>query len=293
MATGTHDHRGWAGGRAANSRSQGARPAVAESLHMRGAWTAERIAVAFIVAVLPPLAGALYEQGAAFMLELAVALLVTLGWQIVFARLRHSPIGWDGLVTAIAFVVMAPVAVPLWQIAMALTFGVVTGEQIFGGRGRAFLNPAAVGLAFLFFSFPTSASGATSSLIGSASLPGAVLLVLLGLISWRIIVAALAGFAVAGLLAGIADPLGLLIPGSFAFGLIFLGCDSVSTAATNPGRLIYGALIGALTVALGAAGGAVETSAVVFAVLLGSIFAPVIDHTVVWLHARRRRRRHG
>jgi len=266
---------------------------AAESLHMRGAWTADRLAVAFIVAVLPPLVGALYEQGSSLVPELAVALLVTLGWQIVFAWSRHSPIGWDGIVTAIAFVIMLPAAVPLWQIAMALTFGVVTGEQIFGGRGRGFLNPAAVGLAFLFFSFPSSDPVAASSLIALATLPGAVLLVLLGLISWRVIVAAFAGFAVAALLAGVADPLNLLIPGSFVFGLIFLGCDPVSAAATNPGRLIYGVLLGALTVALGGAGGAIETSAVVFAVLLGSIFAPVIDHSVVWLHARRRRRRHG
>ena len=266
---------------------------MVESLHMRGAWTADRIAVAFIVAALPPVTAALYEQGAALVPELAVALLVTLGWQIVFAWSRHSPIGWDGIVTAIAFVVMVPAAVPLWQIAMAITFGVVIGEQIFGGRGRAFLNPAAVGLTFLFFSFPTSASGTASGLIGLATLPGAVLLVLLGLISWRVIIAAIAGFAVAAFLAGIADPLALLIPGSFAFGLIFLGCDPVSAAATNPGRLIYGGLIGAFTVALGEAGDAVEVSSVVFAVLLGSIFAPVIDHAVIWLHARRRRRRHG
>ncbi len=260
---------------------------------MRGEWTADRIAVAFIVAVLPPLVGALYEQGAVLMLEIAVALLVTFGWQIVFAWSRHSMIGWDGIVIAIAFVVMLPAAVPLWQIAMALSFGVVIGEQIFGGRGRAFLNPATVGLTFLFFSFPAGAPGAASGLIGLATLPGAVLLVLLGLISWRVIVAAFTGFAVAGLLAGVTDPLALLMSGSFAFGLIFLGCDPVSAAATNPGRLIYGGFIGAFTVALGAAGGAVETSAVVFAVLLGSIFAPVIDHTVVWLHAHRRRHRRG
>jgi Na+-transporting NADH:ubiquinone oxidoreductase subunit B len=266
---------------------------AAESLHIHGAWTADRIAAAFFIAVLPPLAATLYEQGAALMLELAVALLVTLGWQIVFAWSRHSPIGWDGIVTAIAFIVMLPVAVPLWQIAMALSFGVITGEQIFGGRGRAFLNPAAVGLAFLFFSFPTSATGAASGLIGLATLPGAVLLFVLGLISWRVIIAALTGFAVAALLAGVADPLAFLLSGSFAFGLIFLGCDPVSAAATNPGRLVYGGLIGAITIVLGEAGGAVETSAVVFAVLLGSLFAPVIDYVVVWLHARRRRRWHG
>jgi len=266
---------------------------AAESLHMRGAWTADRIAAAFLVAVLPPLAAVFYEQGADLILVLIVALLVTLGWQIVFAWTRHSLIGWDGIVTAIAFVVMLPAAVPVWQIAMALSFGVVTGELIFGGRGRTFLNPAAVGLAFLFFSFPTSTPGAASGLIGLATLPGAVLLVLLGLISWRVIIAAFAGFAVAALLAGIADPLALFSSGSFAFGLIFLACDPVSAAATNPGRLIYGGFLGAFTVALGAAGGEIETSAVVFAVLLGSIFAPVIDHTVVWLHSRRRRRRHG
>ena len=264
---------------------------AAESLHTHGPWTTDRVAGVFIAAAVPPLAVALYEQGAtAIFPGLAVALFVTLGWQFIFAWSRHSPIGWDGIVTAIAFfIVMLPAAVPLWQIALAVTFGVVVGEQIFGGRGRAFLNPAAVALAFLFFSFPASPTGAAGSSIALATLPGAILLVVLGLVSWRVVVAAYVGLAVAGLPANIDDPLVLFTSGSFAFGLIFLGCDPVSAAATNPGRLIYGFLIGVLAATFGAA----EATAVVFAVLLASIFAPVIDYSVIWLHALRRSRRRG
>lgn len=289
MATGTDDRSAQTGERAVGSLSLRARPATTESLHIRGAWSADRISIAFIVAVLPPLAGVLFDQGTAVVPALAAALVVTFSWQMLFAWWRGSLIGWDGVVTAISFVVMLPAAVPLWQIVLGLTFGVVVGEQIFGGRGRAFLSPSAAGLAFLFFSFPASAAGAPSGLIGLATLPGGILLVLLGLVSWRTIAAAFTGFAVAALFARVADPLTVLALGSFTFGLVFLGCDPVSAAATNIGRLICGFLIGTLTVIFGA----VEAPAVVFAVLLGAIFAPLIDHTVVWLYSRRRRRRHG
>jgi len=259
------------------------------SLYVRGSWTADCAALAVIAAIVPPLILALNEQGTALFYGLVVALLVSFFWQIVFAWSRRSPLGWDWISSSVAFTVLMPAATPLWQIGLAVTFGIVVGEQIFGGRGRAFLSPAVVALAFLFFSFPAAASVTAYGPIALATLPGALLLVFLGLISWRVLLAAFAGFAIAGMLAGIDAPLALLGSGSFAFGLVFLGCDPVSAAATNAGRILYGLLIGVLTVVFGG----VEPSALVFAVLLASIFAPIIDHIVVWLHAYRRRRSFG
>ncbi|MFT5510968.1 MAG: Na+-transporting NADH:ubiquinone oxidoreductase subunit B, partial [Hyphomicrobiaceae bacterium] len=122
-----------------------------------------------------------------------------------------------------------------------------------------------------------------------ATLPGTFLLIFLGLISWRVLLAAFAGIAIAGILTGIDAPLAQLGSGGFVFGLVFLGCDPVSAAATNAGRILYGFLIGVLTVIFGGA----EVSAIVFAILLASIFAPMIDYIVVWLHAYRRRHSFG
>lgn len=172
---------------------------------------------------------------------------------------------------------------------LVVTFGVVVGEQVFGGRGRTFLSPAAVALAFLFFSFPAVAPANENNLLALATLPGALALAVVGLISWRVLAAASFGLAATTMLAGPAESLALLGSGSFVFGLVFLGCDPVSAAATNAGRVLYGFVIGALTVVFGAAG----APAIVFAILLASIFAPLIDHIVVQLHAFRRRRSFG
>jgi len=39
---------------------------------------------------------------------------------------------------------------PLWQVALGISFAVVIGKEIFGGTGKNFLNPALTGRAFSF-----------------------------------------------------------------------------------------------------------------------------------------------
>ena len=83
-----------------------------------------------------------------------------------------------------------------------------------------------------------------------------------------------------------------LVLGSFAFGAVFLATDPVSAAATQTGRWIYAILIGVLVVVIRVANHS-HPDGVIFAVLLGNIFAPLIDYIVIQLHIRRRARRHG
>jgi Na+-transporting NADH:ubiquinone oxidoreductase subunit B len=52
-----------------------------------------------------------------------------------------------------------PPTVPLWQVALGISFGVVIGKEVFGGTGKNFLNPALTGRAFLFFAYPAQMSG--------------------------------------------------------------------------------------------------------------------------------------
>ena len=57
------------------------------------------------------------------------------------------------------FTLIVPPTIPLWQVALGISFGVVIAKEVFGGTGRNFLNPALAGRAFLFFAYPAQMSG--------------------------------------------------------------------------------------------------------------------------------------
>jgi len=80
-------------------------------------------------------------------------------WEILFASLRKHKITEGLLVTGLLFPLTLPPTIPLWQVALGISFGVVIGKEVFGGTGRNILNPALTGRAFLFFSYPVSMSG--------------------------------------------------------------------------------------------------------------------------------------
>lgn len=80
-------------------------------------------------------------------------------WEALFATVRGHKISEGLLVTGLLFPLTLPPDIPLWQVALGISFGVVIGKEIFGGTGRNFLNPALTGRAFLFFSYPVSMSG--------------------------------------------------------------------------------------------------------------------------------------
>ena len=88
-----------------------------------------------------------------------VALIVGGLWEMLFATLRHKEINEGHLVTSILFTLTLPPDIPLWMVALGISFGVVIGKEIFGGTGKNFLNPALTGRAFLFFAYPAEITG--------------------------------------------------------------------------------------------------------------------------------------
>ncbi len=80
-------------------------------------------------------------------------------WETIFASIRGHKISEGLLVTGLLFPLTLPATIPLWQVALGISFGVVIGKEVFGGTGRNFLNPALTGRAFLYFSYPVSLSG--------------------------------------------------------------------------------------------------------------------------------------
>jgi len=80
-------------------------------------------------------------------------------WEVLFASVRGHEINEGFFVTSILFALICPPDIPLWQVALGISFGVVIGKEVFGGTGKNFLNPALTGRAFLFFAYPAELSG--------------------------------------------------------------------------------------------------------------------------------------
>lgn len=80
-------------------------------------------------------------------------------WEVLFAIIRKHDINEGFLVTSMLFTLTLPPDMPLWMVALGISFGVVIGKEIFGGTGKNFLNPALVGRAFLFFAYPAEITG--------------------------------------------------------------------------------------------------------------------------------------
>jgi Na+-transporting NADH:ubiquinone oxidoreductase subunit B len=80
-------------------------------------------------------------------------------WEVLFASVRNHEVNEGFFVTSMLYALILPATIPLWQVALGISFGVVIGKEIFGGTGKNFLNPALVGRAFLYFAYPVQLSG--------------------------------------------------------------------------------------------------------------------------------------
>jgi len=98
--------------------------------------------------------------GAVFYVPIYAVTFVVGGiWEVLFAVKRGHEVNEGFFVTSILFSLTLPATIPLWQVALGISFGVVVGKEIFGGTGKNFLNPALTGRAFLYFAYPAQISG--------------------------------------------------------------------------------------------------------------------------------------
>nr|WP_319569889.1 NADH:ubiquinone reductase (Na(+)-transporting) subunit B [uncultured Draconibacterium sp.] len=183
-----------------------------------------------------------------------------------------------------------------------------TDKVIDGFSGATPMANAAAGhlnysVADAFFGFIPGSIGETSTL---AILIGAVLLIVTGIGSWKIMVSTIAGGAVMGLIlnafsgsAGLSPEVATyfsmpfwhhLVLGGFMFGAIFMATDPVSASQTEKGKWIYGFLIGILAIIFRVINPAFPEG-MMLAILLMNTFAPLIDHYVVASHVKRRTKR--
>ncbi len=99
-------------------------------------------------------------HGAIYYLPIYIVTLVAGGlWEVLFAIVRKHEINEGFLVSSFLFPLILPPTIPLWQVALGISFGVVIAKEVFGGVGMNILNPALAGRAFLFFAYPAQISG--------------------------------------------------------------------------------------------------------------------------------------
>ncbi len=181
--------------------------------------------------------------------------------------------------------------------------GVMKGEGIVDSfSGATPLAEAAAGnienlpsVADMFFGFIPGSIGETSTV---AVLIGALILLISGIGSWRIMLSTVLGaLAMGGLLNLFAVNPFMEVPayqhlflGGFAFGAVFMATDPVSAAQTTRGKYIYGFLIGFLAILIRVLNPAYPEG-VMLAILLMNVFAPLIDHYVVEANIKKRMKR--
>ena len=127
---------------------------------------------------------------------------------------------------------------------------------------------------------------------------GALILILTGVGSWRIITGGIIGAAIMGILFNLWGANALMsfswmnhmIVGGFAFGIVFMATDPVSAAQTNKGKWIYGILTGIFCIMIRVFNPAYPEG-VMLAILLMNVFAPTIDHYVVNGNINKRKKR--
>ncbi len=102
--------------------------------------------------------------------------------------------------------------------------------------------------------------------------------------SWQIMAGSVVGFTAITLLfnfmgvKSVPNPIEGMLLGGFVFGTVFMATDPISAAKTPIGKWIYGLLIGIVTVII--RGFALFSGGVMFAILIGNTFAPIIDYAV-------------
>ena len=148
----------------------------------------------------------------------------------------------------------------------------------------------------MFFGFVPGSLGETSTL---AVLIGAFVLIITKIGSWRTMAATTLGMVLTSLLLnqiGKIDgtgpmldikPMYHFVMGSFAFGMVFMATDPVSSAQTNTGRWYYGLLIGFMVVIIRCINPAYPEG-MMLAILFANAFAPLFDYNVIQKHIKTR-----
>ncbi len=181
----------------------------------------------------------------------------------------------------------------------------ISGETVLGFLAQGKSTEMSYSVADMFFGFIPGSVGETSTIL---ILLGGLFLIYSKIASWRIMVSAVVGALVMGLIFNAVVDAGIitetskfyelmnftfwqhLLVGGLAFGIVYMATDPVTGAQTNKGKWFYGFFIGFISVLIRVFNPAYPEG-VFLAILLMNVFAPTIDHYVIRGNVNKRLKR--
>ncbi|QTA89865.1 NADH:ubiquinone reductase (Na(+)-transporting) subunit B [Desulfonema magnum] len=163
------------------------------------------------------------------------------------------------------------------------------------GNIEASLSKAGFTFSTLFWGNHTGSIGETSSFL---CLIGAMILIVVGVASYKIIIGGVLGALITGGLLNLIateasmpwlslNPFYHLVMGGFAFGIAYMATDPVSAPGMETAKWVYGFAIGALTILIRVFNPAYPEG-VMLSILFMNLFAPLLDHFEIKVRLRRR-----
>lgn len=290
---------------------------VSPGPHLWHGLSVSKIMYIVVIALLPPTGAAIYFFGYRALTVIITSVVFAVLTEFVVKKMRGKPFIMDGsaIITGLLLALTLPPTINLWMVALGAIFSIAIIKEAFGGLGHNIFNPALSARAFLTASFGvemttwTTSTGFTADAIATATplsksvawqggyLPlfwgniagsigetsafaiiiGAIILISLRIIDWRIPATYVGTVAILSLIIG-KDPVLYVLGGGLLLGAVYMATDYVTSPITHKGRIIFGVGCGIITMVIRALGGLPE--GVCYSILLMNAVTPLIDRYV-------------
>lgn len=283
--------------------------------HFSGKLKTNMIMLMVVLSLLPECVMGVIYFGIPALITILVSVASCVGFEALFQLVCKRPVSvgdFSAVVTGILLALTLPPTVPFWQTILGAFFAIVVAKGLFGGLGCNVWNPALIGRAFLFVSFPSAMSGSafvapfdavsaatplakpelfsmwelfTGNHGGSigetciiAILCSLIFLLVTRIIDWRAPLAMVATTCVCTFLGSGFDVnavLFALTAGGLLFGATFMVTDYTTAPVTGWGRVVFGAGCGLITFLIRKFGGYPE--GVMFSILIMNSLVPFLN----------------
>lgn len=287
---------------------------VSPAPHIKGNESVLRQMQDVLIALIPAFWASIYFFGLGAAVLIVSAILSALVFEVAALKIRKKEIARadiaSAMITGLLLAFCVSSAIPWWMMVMGSFVAIVIVKHAFGGLGFNIFNPALVGRAFLLASWPaimttwvmpfnavTSATpltmykhhgavtdnivmfmGKHAGSLGETSilalLIGAGYLLFRKTIDYRIPVSYLSVVILISAILKIDIPFHLMA-GGLLLGAFFMATDPITSPVTKPGRWVFGAGCGLITMVIRLGGGYPE--GVCYAILIMNAVTPLLD----------------
>jgi Na+-transporting NADH:ubiquinone oxidoreductase subunit B len=118
------------------------------------AFLKQKMMLRVVYALIPVLLVSIYYFGWRVAALVAISLIFAFATEWIMASLRKGRMSYAVYVTAMLYGLSLPPTVPFWIAAVGAIIAILFAKEVFGGFGKNVFNPAIVGRAFVYVSFP-------------------------------------------------------------------------------------------------------------------------------------------